>query len=189
MSGRSQQVYDRKQRVDWLSNSRCVLVRFYLIAYMSWSMAHQRLVCSIHPHPRSASTPLRAQLQRSIYLLSTAVGKTSQTKRRRLYGLNSRFDRMLQEVSWTSPAPTSRLPHRRQAYFSTSSSIPDHDLPKTPPGASMGTMNDSKTFRKCLVPVASEKQSSDAMLWKSAHLSPSQVVNNGDQVLPNPSVG
>ncbi|KAH9998448.1 hypothetical protein BJV74DRAFT_824481 [Russula compacta] len=100
------------------------------------------------------------------------------TKRRRLYGLNSRFDRMLQEVSWASHTQKSSLPHRKHANLS---SMADRRLPKIPTGASDEVLYGSRTLERCFVPATPENQLSEAMLWRSARLSPPQVVRTGDQ--------
>jgi len=116
MYGRSQQAYrwhvphanDRTERMDRFSYSRYVSSRSYLIPD-------------------------------SIYFLYISVSSTTATahttpfhsaKRRRLYGLNLRFDRMLQEVSWTSNSMNG--PRYKRAHSPSSSSMTNHDLPKTP---------------------------------------------------------
>ncbi|KAI9509409.1 hypothetical protein F5148DRAFT_1187803 [Russula earlei] len=103
------------------------------------------------------------------------------TKRGRLYGLNSRFDRMMQEVGLASRAPTSLLPHRRRAY-SRSSSITNHDLPKTPSEASNIFEHSSSKVGECFVAATPKIWPSDATRRKSAHLNLSQVVKKRDQV-------
>ena len=75
-------------------------------------------------------------------LFLTAVAQTSpfhSAKRRRLYGLNSRFDRMLQEVSWTSNSTKASRPHYKRAHSPSSSSMTNHDLPKTPTDSGYGS--------------------------------------------------
>jgi hypothetical protein len=102
-------------------------------------------------------------------------------KRRRLCGLNSRFDRMLQEVTWASHAPNSSFPRRRRAYSSGSSSMTNRDSPKTPTEVEYGSTKLGRSF----VPAMDESWLPGAMSGGQAHLGSSQVGKMRDLVLSN----
>ena len=111
---------------------------------------------------------------------SSQTSRFSWTKRRRLFGLNSRFDRMLQEVTWASCTSNSIFPRRKHAYSSGSSSMTNRDFPKTPTEAEMDNS---------FVPSMPANWPSEAMLCRNAHMSPSQVGKAEDMVLSNLSSG
>ena len=123
-------------------------------------------------------------------LFQTAPAQTPPyhpAKRRRLYGLNSRFDRMLQEVSWASDNAKSFLPRHKRACSPSSSSMTNHDLPKTPTDYAPNDIGcGSKKLGKR---IASENTLSATIVWRNECLSPSQVVKRGDQVFSNSSYG
>ncbi len=90
-------------------------------------------------------------------LSSTAVAQTfpfHSAKRRRLYGLNTRFDRMLQEVSWTSQADSTKFSrsHYKRANSPSPSSTTNHDMPKTPTDSPNGLRYGSERIENCFVP-------------------------------------
>src|SRR5258708_22148417 len=88
-------------------------------------------------------------------LFLTAVDQTSpfhSAKRRRIYGLNSRFDRMLQEVSWTSNSTKASRPRYKRAHSPGSSSLTNHDMPMTPTDSPNELGRGSRRTGECFVP-------------------------------------
>ncbi|KAN0129766.1 hypothetical protein V8E53_012431 [Lactarius tabidus] len=113
---------------------------------------------------------------------SSAVGHvptSESTKRRRLSGLNSRFDRMLWEANLTTRTFKSLSRRHKHAYSSSSSSISNYE----PVSASTHTSKDVElgTGEPCFVVVAEEIQPPRTMQQIGAGLSPWS--NNGDQVI------
>ena len=144
MYGRSQQPYrwhvphvnDRAQRMGRFSYSRYVSSHSTssLIAYISCIIISCILGSRQQPAPK-VSIYLLLWLQCLTSLLFLSAAQTSpfhSAKRRRLYGLNSRFDRMLQEVSWASNYTKVSRPRHKRTNSPSSSSMTNHDLPKTP---------------------------------------------------------
>jgi hypothetical protein len=86
---------------------------------------------------------------------------------------------MLQEVAWASHASTPFVPRRKRAYSSDSSSMANHDLPKTPTEMEYG----STKLGISSVPAIPESWFPEAMSWGKPYLSPSQVGKTGDPVL------
>jgi hypothetical protein len=93
---------------------------------------------------------------------------------------------MLQEVSWASDDTKSFLPRHKRAYSPSSSSMTNHDLPKTPTDAPNDIGCGSGKLGKRIV---SENPLSETILWRTECLSPSQVVKKGNQVFFNSSYG
>ena len=86
---------------------------------------------------------------------------------------------MLQEVTWACHAPNSSFPRRKRAYSSGSSSMTNHDSPKTPTEVEYESTKLGKSF----VPAVPENWSPRAMSGEKAHLGSSQVGKMGDLVL------
>jgi hypothetical protein len=197
MHGRPQQALGQdvshanynEHRMDRFSNSRCVSSHFYIVPTSTSSTyltICQCLVNSIHkPHRRLACTLILAQTQLLHAIAVVQAPQFNGTKRRRLHGLNSRFDRMLQEVAWASHASNPSIPRRKRAYSSDSSSLTNHDLPKTPTEIEYG----STKLGISSVPVIPESGLPEAMLWGKPHSSPPQVEKTVDLVLSDPSDG
>ncbi|KAI0298501.1 hypothetical protein BC826DRAFT_997699 [Russula brevipes] len=106
---------------------------------------------------------------------STQTQPLHSTKRRRIYGLNSRFDHMLQEVSWVFDSSKPFLPRRKHHYSSGTSPITSHDL-SNGPGS-----DGSRNLAKWIVPAMSEKLLSEVVPSRT-YSHPSQVEKTGDQV-------
>jgi hypothetical protein len=139
--------------------------------------------------PPQASMRLCSSKTPALHVSQIDVAQTPRfnpTKRRRLYGLNSRFDHMLQEVTWACHAPTSSLSRRKRAYSSGSSSMTNHDSPKTPTEV---VEHRSTKLGKSFVPAMPENWLPGAMSGGKAHLGSSQVGKMGDLVLPIFQVG
>ena len=179
---------DRKQRMEQFSIPWCVFSRSHLTSDSIYFILYQHLIDNTHQPHRSVSVSPSLISGLGIIALAIAVAQTPpshSTKRRRLYGLNSRFDRMLQEVSWASHTQKSLLPHRKHANLLSTA---DRHLPKIPTGAPDEVVYGSRKLQRYFVPATPENQLSEAMSWRSARLSPPQVVKTGDQdqVLYNP---
>ncbi len=113
-----------------------------------------------------------------------AIGQvpvSESTRRRRISGLNSRFDRMLWEASLTTRTFKSLPRRHKHAYSSSSSFISSHELAATSAHASKDMELGSGELGTCFVVVTEEIQSHEAMPRIGAGFSP--LPNNGDQVL------
>jgi hypothetical protein len=111
------------------------------------------------------------------------VPASESTKRRRISGLNSRFDRMLWEASLTTRAFKSLPRRHKHAYSSSSSSISNHELPTTSTHASKDVELSFGGPGASFVVLADEIQSHGTMQQIGAGLIQSSLSNNGDQVL------
>lgn len=127
-----------------------------------------------YPPEARASTPLSCPCS-DIQITFGHVPASEFTKRRRISGLNSRFDRMLWEASLTARPFKSLSRRHKLAYSSSSSSISNSDLASTSTHASNGA------GEPCFVVGAEEIQSHKTMQQIDTGLS--QWSNNGDQVL------
>ncbi|KAH9061367.1 hypothetical protein EDB87DRAFT_1611427 [Lactarius vividus] len=125
-------------------------------------------------HSRTSSTTFASR--------STAISQvpaSGSTSRRRISGLNSRFDRMLWEASLTTRTFKSLPRSHKHVHSSSSSSTSNHGLAT----ASSHTLNDmelgSGDLGTCFVVVTDEVQSSKTLPRISVGLSP--FPKNGDQ--------
>jgi hypothetical protein len=184
-------MYGRSQQAR-RSDSRCVFSRFHRISSSIYVLYTSVSSTSLTTRTASQHQFSSSLIQRLTSLFLTAVSQTPpfhSAKRRRLYGLNSRFDRMLQEVGWASNVTKSSLPRFKRVYSPSSSTITNHDLPKTPTDAPNEMVCGSGKLGKSSVSATPENRLSATTLWKSTCLSPSQVVKPGNQVFSNSLYG
>jgi hypothetical protein len=174
----------RTQRMDRFSNSRCVFSCFHRLSnsiYVLCTSISSTSFATLTPSQHLILFLLKLQCLMPLFITAQTPSFPS-TKRRRLYGLNSRFDRMLQEVSWASDATKSFPPRHKRAYSPSSSSMTNHDLPKTPTDTPTEIGCGSRKLGKCFVPTTPENRLSATTLQRSACLSPSHLVKTGNQV-------
>ncbi|KAI9429800.1 hypothetical protein H4582DRAFT_154222 [Lactarius indigo] len=115
--------------MDGFSHSRCVLA-----AFSSFSGAYRSLFKSEHHQRRSPPEARASALSPPLYPHSDtrlAIGQylaDGSTRRRRISGLNSRFDRMLWEASLTTRTFKSLPRRHKHAHSSSSSSTSNREL-------------------------------------------------------------
>ncbi|KAH9176423.1 hypothetical protein EDB89DRAFT_160747 [Lactarius sanguifluus] len=109
------------------------------------------------------------------------VPASASTSRRRISGLNSRFDRMLWEASLTTRTFKSLPRRHKYAHSSSSSSTSDHGLATASARASNDMELGSGDLGTCFVVLSDEVQSSKTLPRIGAGLSP--FPNNGDQAI------
>lgn len=109
------------------------------------------------------------------------VPASESNKRRRISGLNSRFDHMLWEASLTTRTLKSLRRSHKHAYSSSSSSTSNHELATTSTHASKDMELKFGGPEASFVVLADEIQSHGTMQQMSAGLS--SLSNNRDQVL------
>ncbi|KAI0266758.1 hypothetical protein BC834DRAFT_873392 [Gloeopeniophorella convolvens] len=99
-------------------------------------------------------------------------------KYRRIYGLNSRFDKMLQEVNPLSHASRHSYRRRARVHSSSSSSVSSYEIPKTPMDAYPDSGYISKTVGKDFAVIKVKRQvPQPEMRNGAAHIAASVVVH------------
>lgn len=146
-----------------------------LCAYMSPFKPEHHLLLEAR-----ACAPLSlSYLHSDTQLAVDHVPTSESTKRRRLSGLNSRFDRMLWEANLTTRTFKSLSRRHKHAHSSSSSSISNYEPTSTSTHASKDM--ELGTGEPCFVVVAEEIHPHKTMQQVGVGLSPSS--NNEDQVL------
>ncbi|KAH9040664.1 hypothetical protein EDB85DRAFT_62137 [Lactarius pseudohatsudake] len=135
-----------------------------------------------HQRPEArASTPSLSYPHSDTRLAVGQVPASGSTSRRRISGLNSRFDRMLWEASLTTRTFKSLPRRHKYAHSSSSSSTSNHGLATASARASNDMELGSGDLGTCFVVVTDEVQSSKTLPRIGADLSP--LPNNGVQTV------